>query len=798
MKNYLSKAVSLTTAAAILAPIVPSSAKAQDKETAAHPLYSVPHITNTVGGNVGDIKFSADNSGLKQYDMTKEKLPSAYDMRETCGVTSVKNQSGHGTCWAHSSAGSAETDLMKYIPDIDLSELHTAYYAYCGADQIRPKSTDTDEILDSGGNMWMAVNLWAQWIGPVYDNTLPYDRSDLLGDNDYKYRSDFHLENAVMLDYNYDRSDADSINYLVKRQIMEGHGVDATFYSNGEKCYDTVHHSTNSNRKPKFANHAIVIVGWDDDFPASDFKVKPSGNGAWLVKNSWGTSYGEDGYIWISYYDRSLGEFTVYDMGDKENYVVNYQYDTYVPTQTLAAADDAVEGTPSYMANIFTAEENQQIEAISTYFIDPGTEYEITLYTDLKDKTDPSSGTPSAVTKGKQSLTGYFTIKLDKPVYVAEGSSFAAVVKMTNSETPFVVPVETVIYAQDKLSGIRTEIGSYTAYDDMIENTADHQSFYSADADEWFTSSDGFYQYDDESKAELLDVLIEQLNDGMDEADEDEIERNNEQIDYYKNLFKSGDICIELGNISLKAFGNPCGAVEFSHISGCVPTDEAVELISADGSDIFYSIDNGASFIKYEHPIKIEKETKILTSPENGSVSREYRPLTADFFDIGYVTGQDTGLAVMKYARRTNKNEYSIELEENEELISFYPITSNTVSLKNKICKNYNYTEPYQVNRYKNVFYFSLSGENALDNTVKVIVNRGGHSDFKLGDVNGNDRVDSVDASAVLMHYARTSADKDGSIDEKMLRYADFNSDGIVDSRDASAILLYYATESTG
>ena len=58
--------------------------------------------------------------------------------------------------------------------------------------------------------------------------------------------------------------------------------------------------------------HAIAIVGWDDDYDKSNFKAQngrsgktysPKNNGAFLVKNSWGTTNVWDGYFWMSYED---------------------------------------------------------------------------------------------------------------------------------------------------------------------------------------------------------------------------------------------------------------------------------------------------------------------------------------------------------------------------------------------------------------------------------------------------------------------------------------------------------------
>lgn len=710
------------------------------QERAARPAYSgiafsVPELKMTIGGDEKDILTMAKYNPVTTAAADAESFPSAYDMRDHGAVTSVKNQSGHGTCWAHSSAGAAETDIIGRMPEVDLSELHTAYYSYAGYGQIKPPSDDIDKLLSVGGNSSTVVNLWSQWIGPEFESVMPYNNISSLRDSyaevTEKNSGVFHLENSVMLDYNDDRSNFSQVNSLVKKFVMDGNGVDVTFCSNSEKYFNSPYASTNCNKKPRFANHAVVITGWDDSYPSSNFKVKPEGNGAWLAKNSWGSDYGKDGYIWISYYDKSLGEFTTYDMGDKDNYDVNFQLDSYVPVQTLAAAEDEselIEGTPSYMANIFRNDYPHQIEAVSTYFMNPSTDYEITIYSGLTDPTDPCSGTPSSVTKGHSDLTGYFTLPLDEPAVVGKNELFSVVVKISSSDSAFVVPLETVLIATDKQSGEIESISNYTTYEGICAYTGENESFFSRDGSDWDSSTDGNYNYTDEEKEEVLESFIEQLYDGIDEEGVEEKNYADEQSEYYTELFERSDISIIMGNISLKAFASDVDEVHFSHPSGAVPLNECVELTAAGVDKILYYItdENGIGEEKeYTEPISIKSDSILNAGTGNGTFSkRNYHPAEAEFFSFGYDTSPVYYSPTLKYADRVNASEYRIDLPAANDKVRFFPVSDCEVTFNGEKIDNYKVTDQYELPLGETVFEFELKKENALDNTVKVIVSR--------------------------------------------------------------------------
>lgn len=80
------------------------------------------------------------------------------------------------------------------------------------------------------------------------------------------------------------------------------------------------------------SGHAIMIVGWDDNFSKDNFKYgnKPAHDGAWLVRNSWG-DYKD--YFWMSYDTVSLLDTAwAFDVTGADNYDNNYQLDGGIGT----------------------------------------------------------------------------------------------------------------------------------------------------------------------------------------------------------------------------------------------------------------------------------------------------------------------------------------------------------------------------------------------------------------------------------------------------------------------------------
>ncbi len=400
-------------------------------------------------------------------------LPSSYDSRKEGVETEVKNQDyqskSYGTCWSFASSAVGENYLVKkgLMPGADLSEMHLTYYAYhrvtdpsggTKGDDVSSQGTDYRLI---GGNGNLSVSTLAQWMGPVVEEKMPYtniaesafEPSEYMA---YGYTA-AHLQNS----YWVSMEEVDTIKTFIKNYG----GVQISFrYLSSCYNYSTAAYYKNTSVK-NGTNHAICIVGWDDDYDAGNFKTRPSQNGAWLAKNSWGSGWGDNGYFWISYEDvfasSALAYTFIYESCD--NYDNNYQYDG-----TANLAHYANYGTnDGWMANVFTAASDEVLKAVSFYTLNPSVNYEVQIYKGVTDESAPTSDLPcfTQPQSGTCEYMGYYTINLDKTVYLDKGEKYSIVIKLNHEEESVYIPTEATEQAGYYVTAYSEPGQSYIGYD---------------------------------------------------------------------------------------------------------------------------------------------------------------------------------------------------------------------------------------------------------------------------------------------------------------------------------------------
>jgi hypothetical protein len=169
-----------------------------------------------------------------------------------------------------------------------------------------------------------------------------------------------------------------------------------------------------------YGDHYVTLVGWDDNFSKNKFSTVAPGNGAWICKNSWGTDWGDGGFFYISYYDKSLMANAVgFTFDNVEHYETLYQNEV----NGMLSYDDEV----NTYGQMFTSESGDIIAAVGTYFEDAKSKYTISIF--LNNRLAYSQS-------GKSTHAGYETVKLNKYIAVDPNSTFE--IRITSSSVPIV------------------------------------------------------------------------------------------------------------------------------------------------------------------------------------------------------------------------------------------------------------------------------------------------------------------------------------------------------------------------
>ena len=270
-------------------------------------------------------------------------LPTSYIPSFKSKLT-VKNQTASGKdtyeCWANALVSAYEA--YNYATNSSLqgkeySARHVNYFSNnVFKDQTLTKNAyNRDAKTAEGGTSAMALNYSVSGNGPVLESDMPstgaitgINYSELKTKNgtqenlnDYiafpsiykKVLDTGEIQYYNKYNYNLDVfssqiSNIDTYRNTIKQQIKTNGGVMANIFQvDGDKDVYVPQIEVNGKIAPP--NHAILIIGWDDDYyPSNDNIQVPNGRtwrnkGAYIALNSYGKDDYYDGYIYISYDD---------------------------------------------------------------------------------------------------------------------------------------------------------------------------------------------------------------------------------------------------------------------------------------------------------------------------------------------------------------------------------------------------------------------------------------------------------------------------------------------------------------
>lgn len=488
------------------------------------------------------------NNPLQDVRSTRASMASRFSLKDIISENvKIRNQQQTNSCWAFASLSSLETNLAMQdykkgnITKIyDFSERHLEYAtSKYFANNVENKK-GYNRTAGDGGNFPMAQSYLTNGTGAITEDEMPFENNENTIDISEIQNKNVVTEVDDIEVFEPYSGKSDSEKQKIMNQIKEHiqnygavftqiHGASSSM--SDYSCYNNetgAKYCSNENSHP--TDHAVSIIGWDDNYSIDNFAKdsRPSSNGAWIVRNSWGDKeeytlsdlkkeifekykdtctskgwnsseeipneviiqigykidgenayyiYGDNGYIYVSYEDANVSSgknFGISKSSNKVNYDKIYQYD-----ELYAANDMYVNNMEILLGNIFNRD-TTNTEYLTSISINAPETYWGKVYVN-----------PNGSSMAKDDLQlvelengvsdyiidqGYHTINFKKPIALT-GNSFAVVTSFTGvgapGETRALITLESKIDGYSKWDDVKTEVGKcFVAATDDLENAS--------------------------------------------------------------------------------------------------------------------------------------------------------------------------------------------------------------------------------------------------------------------------------------------------------------------------------------
>lgn len=354
-------------------------------------------------------------------------IPYYYDLRKLGKLTPVKNQGFSNVCWAFAVTGSLESNMLPYkswnLSENNMKNLLSRGYKY-----------GFDRGYDDAGCWEEALAYLNSYIGPVTGAQDPFQ--EFSGSSPTNLKSVLHVQNTIQLQ---SRTINGVMNNTAIKQAIMKYGAIYSLMTFQDYYYNPNTYGYYYKGNGEY-NHAICIVGWDDNYSKTNFAGNPPGNGAFIIRNSWGADWGDQGYFYVSYYDTNLAntdDNIVFLTGESvKNYDNIYQYDPFGDVGNYGYDSDV-----GWFSNVFKSNGRELLKAASFYVTQPNSFYKIYVYLNPVGN-NPRSGILASVQQGIISTAGYKTIVLNNFVNLIKNQRFSIVVKLVSPDDYLPITIE--------------------------------------------------------------------------------------------------------------------------------------------------------------------------------------------------------------------------------------------------------------------------------------------------------------------------------------------------------------------